>query len=167
MIPQRAIRLYLANEEATRSFAEFFSRAATLHLENAAALTILLNGDLGCGKTTFVRYAVRALPGGTEAEVASPSFTLCNIYPTKPPVWHCDLYRLGPDVSDDSVEAAFDEQKTLIFIEWGQWLKRERVPVDHVEMNWHGDAQARQVEIVLYGQACVLEGALREYANRF
>jgi tRNA threonylcarbamoyladenosine biosynthesis protein TsaE len=55
---------------------------------------VLLRGDLGSGKTTFVRGLVAALPGGEEAEVASPSFNLVNVYPTRPEVVHMDLYRL-------------------------------------------------------------------------
>ena len=57
---------------------------------------ILLMGDLGAGKTTLIRFLVEALPGGENAEVASPSFTLCNVYPTTPKVQHFDLYRLPP-----------------------------------------------------------------------
>ena len=164
MIPEwRSVRLYLNSEEETRSFAETFSRASARYVEEIGALAVFLIGDLGSGKTTFTRYAVRALPGGADAEVSSPSFTICNIYPTEPPVWHCDLYRLGPDVSDENIEAAFDERRALIFIEWGQWLKRDIVPVDHVKMNWHGNARTREVEIVLRGQARELEAALREY----
>lgn len=159
----RSIHLHLASEEETRSFAEFFSRTVTCYCKNTGTLPIFLNGDLGSGKTTFTRYAVRALPKGMEAEISSPSFTICNIYPTDPPVWHCDLYRIGPDVSDESIEAAFEEQGALIFIEWGQWLKRSLVPVDHVEMNWHGTNQTRDVDIVLYGQACGLKQELEHY----
>ena len=52
--------------------------------------SILFYGDLGSGKTTFTRGLIEALPGGENAEVSSPSFTLCNSYPTTPSVIHCD-----------------------------------------------------------------------------
>jgi tRNA threonylcarbamoyladenosine biosynthesis protein TsaE len=61
--------------------------------------TIGLQGDLGAGKTTFVRYFVGAL-GGAPADVASPSYTLQNEYsisghgPRYDTVEHWDLYRL-------------------------------------------------------------------------
>lgn len=58
-----------------------------------ALRALLLRGPLGSGKTTFTRALVEALPGSASAEVASPSFTVCNHYPTIPPVLHCDLYR--------------------------------------------------------------------------
>ncbi len=56
---------------------------------------LYLRGTLGSGKTTLTRGLVAALPGGEDAEVASPSFTLCNIYPTRPALLHADLYRMG------------------------------------------------------------------------
>src|ERR1035437_4079278 len=54
---------------------------------------VLLSGELGAGKTTFVRGAARAL--GVDAPVTSPSFTIGNIYAgTAADVAHVDLYRL-------------------------------------------------------------------------
>ena len=67
----------------------------------AACRVLLMHGDLGSGKTTLTRALVARLPGGATAEVSSPSFTLCNHYPTRPPVVHCDLYR-GGGVPDDA-----------------------------------------------------------------
>ncbi len=57
-------------------------------------LVVHLEGDLGAGKTTFVRGFVRALPGGADVVVQSPTFALARTYPTTPPVHHLDLYRL-------------------------------------------------------------------------
>ncbi len=56
---------------------------------------LLLFGDLGAGKTTFTRGFVSAFKNAEHAEVTSPSFTLVNHYPTKPPIIHADLYRLA------------------------------------------------------------------------
>ncbi|MBQ2475644.1 MAG: tRNA (adenosine(37)-N6)-threonylcarbamoyltransferase complex ATPase subunit type 1 TsaE, partial [Desulfovibrio sp.] len=53
-----------------------------------ASLALLLQGELGSGKTTLAASFVKALPGGEDAEVSSPSFTLCNVYPTRPQVFH-------------------------------------------------------------------------------
>lgn len=52
-----------------------------------------LTGDLGTGKTVFVRGMVAAL-GGDSDEVRSPTFTLMNIYGTSPAFYHFDLFRL-------------------------------------------------------------------------
>ena len=53
-----------------------------------------LKGELGAGKTVFVRGMVAAL-GGDPAEVRSPTFTLMNIYGTSPAFYHFDLFRLN------------------------------------------------------------------------
>lgn len=82
---------------------------------------IALVGDLGTGKTTFVRGMAEAL--GASAPVKSPTFTLMNIYPTNDArvkrLIHLDFYRLG------SVPEAFglEEERradTVVCIEWPQ-----------------------------------------------
>ena len=54
---------------------------------------VLVSGELGAGKTTFVRGAARAL--GVEEPVTSPTFTIGHVYAGRLPVSHLDLYRLG------------------------------------------------------------------------
>ena len=87
-----------ASEEETEAF------AAELALQVTAPLVILLDGDLGAGKTTFTRGFVGALPGGAGVLVQSPTFALARTYATTPPVHHLDLYRL-----DSGVERALEE----------------------------------------------------------
>lgn len=85
--------------------------------------TFLLKGDLGAGKTTFVRTFVQYIPGGKDAEVSSPSFNLYNIYPTKPETIHIDLYRCL-DLEEEILEF-FHNKDAVVFVEWC-----ERIPVD-------------------------------------
>ena len=73
-------------------------------------------GELGAGKTTFVRGACRAL--GVTAPVTSPTFTIGHRYEGRLPVAHLDLYRLA-GLSDErwgDLEPYFDG--TIIFVEW-------------------------------------------------
>ncbi len=105
---------------------------------------LLLMGDLGAGKTTFIRFLVEALPGGENAEVASPSFTLCNVYPTTPEVQHFDLYRLPPGSGDEMLEESLDAVTGLILIEWAEYLPGRVFPVDRIEMYWHADKGKRE-----------------------
>ncbi len=80
---------------------------------------VLVEGELGAGKTTFVRGACREL--GVTAVVSSPTFTIGQRYDAPIPVSHVDLYRIGdlrnedPDLLDDYLRA-----DTIAFVEWPQ-----------------------------------------------
>ncbi len=129
---------------------------------------ILLMGDLGAGKTTFIRFLTEALPGGENAEVASPSFTLCNVYPTTPQVQHFDLYRLPPGGSDEMLEESLEEMRGLILIEWAEYLPARVFPVDRIEMYWHGGNDQRQVVLSGQGSGLTLLARLQErFAQHF
>jgi tRNA threonylcarbamoyladenosine biosynthesis protein TsaE len=95
------------------------------------------SGELGAGKTTFVRGAARAL--GVTGPVSSPTFTIGHRYEAPVPVAHLDLYRiagLDPEEWGD-LEPYFDG--TIAFVEWpehgGDWLPAARavVTLKHVD----------------------------------
>ena len=97
----------LPDAESTVEFGRQLGRALNeQYAEGGEQVHIILfYGDLGSGKTTFTRGFIEALPGGENAEVSSPSFTLCNSYPTPPSVIHCDLYRSEGALPDEVDEA--------------------------------------------------------------
>ncbi|NPB06887.1 MAG: tRNA (adenosine(37)-N6)-threonylcarbamoyltransferase complex ATPase subunit type 1 TsaE [Aquificae bacterium] len=73
---------------------------------------VCLEGELGAGKTTFVRYAVEALGPEKNEQVRSPSFTLVNLYRTaKGEVYHADFYRAETELEEFV-------GKGLVFVEW-------------------------------------------------
>jgi tRNA threonylcarbamoyladenosine biosynthesis protein TsaE len=98
---------------------------------------VLVSGDLGAGKTTFVRGAARAL--GFAGTVSSPTFTIGHRYEAPTPVAHLDLYRITGLDSEEwgDLEPYFDG--TVAFVEWpehgGDWLPAARatVTLDHVD----------------------------------
>ncbi len=104
--------LFLADEAATAALA---GRIAPFL---RASDTILLEGDIGAGKTTFARALIRARLG-REEDVPSPTFTLVQTYEDpEAEIWHCDLYRLtSPDeILELGLDAAFDGG--ICLIEW-------------------------------------------------
>ena len=115
---------------------------------------LLLSGGLGAGKTTFTALFVAALPGGAAAETSSPSFTLCNIYPTRPEVHHFDLYRL---------EHAYELEDTGIFdvlgyegaclLEWGEQFQDELTD-EYLSVTLkrdEGDSDVRTITLEAHG----------------
>jgi tRNA threonylcarbamoyl adenosine modification protein YjeE len=85
---------------------------------------VLLKGELGAGKTTFVRGMARGV--GSAAPVASPTFQLVRIYSGRVQLAHVDLYRLGAD--DEIRDVGLDEllDAGAVVVEWGERLAGAR-----------------------------------------
>ena len=78
---------------------------------------VLVGGELGAGKTTFVRGAARAL--GVTGPVTSPTFTIGQRYPGPVPVAHLDLFRIDDLESEDpDLLAEYLRPDTIAFVEW-------------------------------------------------
>lgn len=100
---------------------------------------VLLYGDLGAGKTAFVRGLVEGA-GGRSDDVSSPTFVLMQEYPGRRLVHHVDLYRLvGDEVAD--LEPLLDEMldgDAIVAIEWADRLQRPPGPAVHVRIEDRG-----------------------------
>ena len=123
-------QLTLATLDDTRRLGALLARA----LPGSGVRAVLLRGGLGSGKTTLTAALVRALPGGDEAEIASPSFTLCNIYPTEPSLVHCDLYR-SPGHAPEELADALDDEASLVVVEWADHLPAALLPEDFLDIS--------------------------------
>jgi len=80
---------------------------------------VALIGDLGVGKTIFAKGIVAISTGLAEEEITSPTFTLVEEYPGKPPIFHVDLYRLEKPSELD--ELPWDDLlagEAITLIEW-------------------------------------------------
>jgi tRNA threonylcarbamoyladenosine biosynthesis protein TsaE len=114
----------------------------------SAGDVVLLTGDLGSGKTTFVRGAARAL--GVEGPVSSPTFTIGRLYEGRDGllVAHLDLYRLGPLAEEEP--GLLDEYlhpDAIVFIEWARPDEAElRDAAAQVSLE-HTGSDAREIRV--------------------
>jgi tRNA threonylcarbamoyladenosine biosynthesis protein TsaE len=86
---------------------------------------IVLSGELGSGKTTFIRGLARGLGAYAPNEVASPSYTIINEHPGRLTLLHVDLYRLHDD--QDILELALEDllhRGAVMAVEWGERLPK-------------------------------------------
>ncbi|PIR20542.1 MAG: tRNA (adenosine(37)-N6)-threonylcarbamoyltransferase complex ATPase subunit type 1 TsaE [Deltaproteobacteria bacterium CG11_big_fil_rev_8_21_14_0_20_47_16] len=87
--------------------------------------TVALSGDLGAGKTTFVRGITMALHGHAK-DVTSPTFTLMNIYEGTPPIYHFDWYRIDSLASLQTLGMEeYLEGTGIAIVEWGEKFPQE------------------------------------------
>jgi tRNA threonylcarbamoyladenosine biosynthesis protein TsaE len=129
---------------SSSSPADTEAAGARLARELSAGDVVLVSGELGAGKTTFVRGACRAL--GVSANVTSPTFTIGQLYAGSPDVAHMDLYRL-----DGAEPGLLDDYLTpdrIGFLEWPALAEPElervtaRVRIEHAG----GDTRTITVE---------------------
>ena len=95
-----------------------------------------LFGEIGAGKTAFVKLVAEAL--GIKEKVTSPSFVILNEYKSgKLPVYHFDLYRLeneGVSTISDELEE-YSEGKVLTMVEWAGFSPDTELPFDRLIVN--------------------------------
>ena len=94
---------------------------------------IILNGELGSGKTFFVKSALSSLG---IAEVNSPSFAIVNEYFKDFHIYHFDFYRLknSAELFDIGWQDYLNDDESIIFIEWGNRLP-SILPSERIEIN--------------------------------
>ena len=126
-----------ASEEETQAIARELS--ATLR----AGDVVLLSGDLGAGKTTFVRGLAEGL-GIDPREVSSPTFTLVHEYRGNGlTLYHADLYRLERAATDDLGLEEIGVKDGVLAIEWPDRLTHELPGATVVRLDVVDDASRR------------------------
>ncbi|MFQ6752175.1 MAG: tRNA (adenosine(37)-N6)-threonylcarbamoyltransferase complex ATPase subunit type 1 TsaE [Clostridia bacterium] len=134
--------IYIAcSEEDTRRIAEEFAK--TLNVGDV----ILLNGDLGAGKTTFTRFVLQSR--GVTDIINSPTFSILKTYKGDIVFHHFDTYRIS---TDEAIEAGFDEvlddKNSVILIEWSENIA-PLLPDRRIVVNIRLiDENTREIEII-------------------
>lgn len=130
------------------SAAETEAVAAHLARELRPGALVLVRGEMGAGKTTFVRGACRAL--GVTGPVTSPTFTIGRRYEAPGgPVAHLDLHRLDSlDAEDPALLADYVTPEAIAFVEWPEVGEGELAArATHEVVLRHAGADDREVEV--------------------
>lgn len=110
---------------------------------------IELIGDVGAGKTTFVRGLAEGL--GIKEPITSPSFTISKAYATKDgkTLIHYDFYRLeDPGLMSEDLEENLNNPNNIVIIEWSDSVKN-LLPKNHTTINIkYNDDGSREVEVL-------------------
>lgn len=146
------LRLRLPDEAATLELGRALSTVVLAASKPGQPPALLLQGGLGSGKTTLVRGLAEALLGGHEAEVSSPSFNIVNLYPTRPPIAHFDLYRLAGQAPEEFLDAA-EDGSSLVVAEWIEHLAKNLWPKEALHLRWTPASTGRALEIRALGSA--------------
>ncbi len=142
--------------------------AAELAMFARPGLAVLLEGDLGAGKSTFARAFIRALAGDQGLEVPSPTFNLVLTYDeTRVPVAHADLYRLA--AARDLRELGLDEYlgARLFLVEWPEKIIDWPL-ADRLLITLSGTGEVREATITASGawaQALTRNEAIRQFLS--
>ena len=111
---------------------------------------LLLNGQIGSGKSAFARSLIRARLGRME-DVPSPTFTLVQTYEdAECEIWHCDLYRITDqtEIDDLGLSAAFEQ--AICLIEWPEKLGRE-APENALSLTFIANDNGHTIDITARG----------------
>ena len=141
----RSDKIDLSSEKKTEELAREFLKKIK------PGNVVFLYGEMGVGKTTFVRYLINGFQKANKlelTEVTSPTFNLLNEYQiNKIKINHYDLFRLKSSEEIKSLDLFEDTLNSVTLIEWPQIIKEK--PKNLIELNfeYEKDHQQRSVQI--------------------
>jgi tRNA threonylcarbamoyladenosine biosynthesis protein TsaE len=129
-------------DHVTKSAAETEAFGERFGKRLRAGDLVLLTGELGAGKTTFVRGVARGV--GSSAPVASPTFQLVRVYPGRLQLAHLDLYRIesSSELGDLGLDELLDQGAAVV--EWGERLDAPQAALVHLE---HLEGDRRMIRV--------------------
>jgi len=134
---------------------ETFALGESMGKRISEGISIALTGDLGAGKTTFVKGLAKGLGVSETYYITSPTFTIINEYPAMPfTLYHLDLYRLSS--ADELEYIGFDDiidTNHIIVVEWPEILRDISYPFD-IEIRFDFNEQYdRIISVFASGQS--------------
>ena len=139
-------KIDISSEDSTKELA----KNLTLHLTGGEI--IYLYGEMGVGKTTFVKYFINQFQENNNlsiTEVTSPTFNLLNEYQLNNIVIkHYDLFRLKNKLEIHNLDLFEDDKNIITLIEWPQLIDKEQsIKTINLTFSYENDLQNRSVKI--------------------
>lgn len=132
----------------TKKLAEEFA-----NLVVSTGAFVSLYGEIGAGKTAFVKLVADAL--NVKERVTSPSFVILNEYHSgKLPMYHFDLYRLENEGVKTIIDelSEYSQGRILTFVEWAEF-SQDQIPFNHIKINvTYEDDDARKYSFTPFGE---------------
>ena len=134
----------------SRSVEDTMELAENLESEKFPGMVICLDGELGSGKTAFVKGFAKAL--GLNETITSPTFSLVKEYLNgEMPLFHMDVYRLD-DTNDEFGLSDYLNQDGVCIIEWPEMIK-DQLPEERLDIKFKViDENTRVLVFTPYGQ---------------
>jgi tRNA threonylcarbamoyladenosine biosynthesis protein TsaE len=126
--------------EAMRVLGEKISHALL------AGDVLLLEGDLGAGKTTLVQGIAWGLGLDRTRYAQSPTYAIALTYPTTPPLHHLDLYRFGEAPLDHGLLDGYFSADAITVVEW-PGIAADILPPQFFRIRIAGDGESREISI--------------------
>lgn len=138
------------NKVTSHSVDETLEIAQNLESEKFPSMVICLNGELGSGKTIFVKGFASSL--GIEESITSPTFTIVKEYlDGEAPLYHMDAYRLEDPKEDIGIKDYFNKDGITI-IEWAELIE-DKLPKERLDIFFKiVDENTRILKFVPYGE---------------
>lgn len=135
----------IASEQEMLAFGKQFADK----IQASSAQTIIeLIGDVGAGKTTFVRGLANGL--GIKEQITSPSFTISKSYavPSGQTLVHYDFYRLqNPGLMADDFADNISDKNNIVIVEWGEEVS-DLLPENHIKITIsYNEDNTREVNV--------------------
>lgn len=151
------MKVYTKNEEETKDLAR------KLAAQLKPNMTLLLEGELGAGKTTFTKGVAEAL--GIKRVIKSPTYTLIKEYTDgRLPLYHMDLYRMEDMEEEDLGLDEYFYGEGVSIVEWGSFMQ-EDLPDTYLKIFISVNSETEERDITLEAQGDVYDSLLEDLEN--
>jgi tRNA threonylcarbamoyladenosine biosynthesis protein TsaE len=123
---------------------ETLELAQNFESEKFPNMVICLNGELGSGKTMFVKGIANAL--GITESITSPTFTIVKEYDGELPLYHFDVYRLDGNTDGIGIEEYF-KKNGVVVIEWADTIK-DILPEERLDIKFKVVGENKRVLVI-------------------